>query len=847
MDYYHSLLESYALLKRRKFKLSLREEEAPNDDAEVIALIQTLGANKTSADPALKNGVEVYQADPEENPNTFNGRFVGGAFANNLVVNGVLNPKKNKNAKIMINKLKGPEDSTDPDAPTGTEVSMEPTDEEKQIQIEQDKVVLQLDGLLAAELITKEELVTLTGQATGETKGTYLAKEEEVVAQMATMSEDKNPKEIIKSLKAQSDFLDIYKKYKEGEPLTPSDVKKLQGSIIITPNGIKMGPYYRQYRRKATPDNDAYLKMAEELDADIKNRSEKWNVPEEDNPFTPLERIEVPPSGGSMTANRGIIAEKLERVNIAVTKMEIAQRCIGDLADPERKKGRVTKDCPPDPQLSLEDAQKEVSKTFKEALKDHSAEEVMKMFDRGNKTRLGNYIANAEDMGDAAYLDGLKDILVNEHGMTKENAEALLSLGGTKNGVGLAVIIVASRTFSKELYPEGETMPTGVRQTGQEGAQELGEKADLIAEYDLDEDTTCEEIGKVWESKLSDSQKSHYKQAEGCNTALGGIGSGQLVTEGDNGKCEVRQELKVVQEKDAKVSYGESSMTRSRKICNDDKVGGEQTATFLKVHAERMKCFSSEGAEERACAFQRKIDEKTRVTRTLLNLKTAGSSVERGDNDVPEIENASQEYVKAWARKKAGDTYTDAPPHGLKTTDYERYTGCMDALNNPTQATKKQKDHLKKVSLELEQAQLDRMIPDGKLKGEHLDYICNRMSLTGGSLEETVKVGRKLEDRIQTVGLNNAEIYGTIAGLNSSPPTMKIIKKGNTYAVADMEGERRFDISMERGRLRLICAGEVSHVISKTNDPSEPQEENLLMAFLQGQQNLLEKLIDQTT
>ena len=771
----------------------------------------------------------------------------------------------------MINKLKGPEDSTDPDAPTGTEVSMEPTDEEKQIQIEQDKVVLQLDGLLAAELITKEELVTLTGQATGETKGTYLAKEEEVVAQMATMSEDKDPKEIIKSLKAQSDFLDIYKRYKEGEALTPADVKKLQGSILITPNGVRLGPYYRQYRRESTEENDLYLKMAEELDAEIKERSEKWNVSEDENPFKPIPRTEKLITHGEVTANRGIVAEKLERVNIAITKMEIAQRCIGELADlklqqKKREKGIVTKGCPEDPQAALKAAHEEVEETFEEALKDHSAEEVMKMFDRGNKTRLGNYIANTEDMRDAAYLVGLKAILVEEHGMSPKNAEALLDLGGTKNGVGLAAIIVASRTFSKELYLEGETMPTGVRQTGQEGGQELGEKADLIAEYDLsayDEDTTCEKIVEVWKSKLSDSQKAHYEQAEKCKNGLelitesGGIGAEQLVTEGKDkdgnptGKCEVRQELKVVEKKNASVGFGEGSMTVARKICNKYDFTGKKkprTANFLKVHTERMKCFASENSEANACAFQEKLDAETSGLRILLNLKTAGDAVEKDDDGKPVVDNASQELVKGWARGKAGENYTDTPPHGLDEDDFERYTACLSALNNPTEATPEQKSHLNKVKLELEQAKLNEMIPDGEVSGENLDYICNRLSITGGSLEETVKVGRKLEDRLQTVGLNNAEIYGTIAGLYADSPTMKIVKKGNSYTIESTpEGEKRFKVSMERGRAKITCAGEVAHVISKTKEPSEPQEENLLMAFLQGQQSLLEKLIDQTT
>jgi hypothetical protein len=138
---------------------------------------------------------------------------------------------------------------------------------------------------------------------------------------------------------------------------------------------------------------------------------------------------------------------------------------------------------------------------------------------------------------------------------------------------------------------------------------------------------------------------------------------------------------------------------------------------------------------------------------------------------------------------------------------------------------------------------------DGSLKKEGLDYMCARLAIAGGSTHETVKIGRKLNDGIQTIGLNNAEIYGCIAGLKAKPPTsptLRMVKSGNTYNIEDMNGEKRFAIDMARGRMRLVSKDAVTKVVESINT-SEHQEQNLIMTFLKGQQSLLEKLIDQTT
>ena len=820
------------------------EEEDSSEEENVQKLIAAAGNATSPEDSILYTGtnVSLYKADT--------GSIMAGDQDNKGSTNQVqwvaIVDKEGKRGKApTANKYWGEifggekpspfkrKEGTQDEGEEGREVRG--PEEDPEVMKVQQEVMTQIEAMgpqpKGAGYLNDEQMTAMMGQAQGSSKGTRV-KDEEVVAEMATMGADKDPAKVLKSLKAQKNFLDTYSKWKGGGALTPEDASTLRDNLVLTPNGVKMGGYYRQYRRKPTDDNDPYMMMADELDAEIQKRGEKWSVEDDKNPFKPLKRITPPPSenGGQATANRGIIAEKLERCNLALSRMEAAEAA-GDMQ-------------------AVKKARAEVAETFEDAMADHSSEEVMKMFDRGNKTRLGNYIASQGDMADAEYLEGIKEILVKEHGLSPENVDKLLDLGGTKDGVGLAIVIIASRKFSKELYPEGEVMPDNIRQTGQEGAQELGEKADLIAEYDLDEGASCEEVGKAWEKKLSPAQREHYKAAEkGCPG--GGIGSKELVTEGKDdagaptGKCEVRQELKVIEKKDGKVSFGEGTNARARKICAGTDKGGAKSQEFLKLHAERMKCFGSEGAEERACGFQEKLDKLTAPFRALLNPKTSGSAVKRGEDDKPEVEDAPQEYLRGWAQAKAGDNYTVDPPHGLNPQQYERFSEGMAALNDPTKSTPDQKKHLKKIEMELEQGQMNEMIPDGELKGEHLDYICNRLSLTGGSTHETAKIGRKLSDRIQTVGLNNAEIYGTIAGLNASPPTMKVVKHGGTYAIEDKSGTRRFNIEYHRGRMRLVSTTEVSNPISGTTDT--PQQEHLLMSFLRGQANLLEKLIAQTT
>ena len=823
MDYYYSLLESYELLKKRKFKLSLREEV---NSAEMKAKGYVSQAQAVSYSDALPvdgggggkgtiwtttKGTVSFSTNPDK---TFpHNNVVAGSGEGWDALLGFVGGKEK--AKGEDDKGAKPGEEVDPMA-LPVEVSQDSVVIQKQTDI-----IERLSNLKDTGLLTDKQLTSLTAQVEGKAKGTRIDPEE-VGPEMATMGPDKTKEQIVESLDSTDDLIESYSKLESGKKIEDLELNKLADHLIITPHGVRMGGLFRQYRRELNPDNDAYLAMATRISKEQESRTEEWRTLNQEfigpPPIKIIKKEEKPFTYGQETANRGVIAEKLEPCALALDQYDLA------VANGDKK--------------SANDAKKKLGTLFETAIGDGSAEELMTTFAGGSDTLLGNHFSNRNEMGEAAFVQGVKDILTDpkgNHKLLPETVDALVDLGGRKNGVALALVVLANRQFSTDLYA-GAT-PSEIIQTGQgKEAQELGDKADLIAYYD---EGSCDKVTKAWGDKLSDSQRSHY--ALGCGGE--GIGLDSLVNKED-GRCKVEQELKVVSKKDNKISFGESSHNRARDVSRDSEGLGETTREYLEVHNKRMDdC--GKNIRGNAEKVQSDLDTRTRGMRLTLNSKTeplTPEQVEAGKE--PLTLEMKMSYIQQWENNKAVGDST------LTTKQKARSAGAKKALSQPDKATKEDRKHLRRMKEDLEEAELSRMIPDGKLSGDSLDYLMNRMSLTGGSTNEVVKVGRKLDDRLQTVGLNNAEIYGCIGGLQKG--SLNMVKSGNTYHIESMKGDKRFSIEMHRGRMRLVCTGNVANIISSPDltakkKSSGPKGENLLISFLQGQQHLLEKLLNQTT
>ena len=146
------------------------------------------------------------------------------------------------------------------------------------------------------------------------------------------------------------------------------------------------------------------------------------------------------------------------------------------------------------------------------------------------------------------------------------------------------------------------------------------------------------------------------------------------------------------------------------------------------------------------------------------------------------------------------------------------------------------------------------------LAGEAVDYLIQEFVFGNESEGEVIKLKRQLDSDYQSLSLNNADMQAALSGFAQDPPTSRIVRSGDAIQIQCLINGKwvwRFRAQMEaRGRMwesNKSPKSGVSHPtpsydpVENDNSKPKPTEENLLMAFLQGQQTLLEKLIDQTT
>jgi hypothetical protein len=881
MDYYFSLLESYQQIKQRKFKLTLHEQQMDavgKARGFVSQAKSAVGKDQAISVPGAGGKQGLIWTAEKTNKVTFADNQEG-SYAK------AIEGETGEGWEDLVSFLSGSEDADDG--------PVDVLKDDKVLQAQQNIVTL-LRNMVYQEVFPdvkwddpnykKSDVAKrLERLAQGKLPGTPTGRQSEDFDQslMASYSEDKTVEELLETFAAEEKLFKAYGNLiKHPEALTDEALNELAEQVVITPNGVQLGGLFRQYKSSANRFNDPYMSMALALQEEIKKRNEGFStdvkpiseikikdLSKVDPPSRPITADDKQAQAGQDKANRGIIAEKLEKVSIALDKLDAA-------IEAKDKKAASA-------------ARAEVNAAYAEAVKDRSAEDIMKMFDAGQKTLLGQYIANKGDMEDAEYIDGIKNILKDE-GYSDKEIEQLCNLAGEKEGVGLALVIVASRRFSKDLW--GDTLPEELAQTGQDRADTLGSKADLSAVY-----SDCETAKAAWDNKFSPEQKAFYA-SDPCINNLEGVGMDSMFRDVDGGgpseRCSVDLELKVVEDEGKKVSYGEGSTERVSQIC-DGEEQDSQTTEFLKIHQKRLDDCDMGNIADAACDFQKKLDQKMSVISDAL---TPPSSRHTPTTTLQQ----RQDFLDEWKRLKTKNGK-------IKKDDLERFEGAQRALGGPDayadlnlsdeelkKKIKKDKKHALGIKNQLIQAELDSMIGDGVVEGEDLAYICQRMGLSGGSTQETVKVGRKLADEVQTVGLNNAEVYGCMKGLQDG--SLILYKKGNSYAILNKEeaqaekdakealkaaekakkdkkdktkeqkkkdqeaykdakeaekksreeNQRRFTLSFERGRIRLISGKPVVNKIT-TGTGVKKAEEDIMHQFLRGQLALLEKLVNQTT
>ena len=110
MDYYYALLESYEQLKRRKFKLSLREADGdPSyDEDEARKVIKDNGTALDAKTAKSVNGVKIWKTEKKVGEVvTVSYSGAGSAFTATLMTGEDLNPNNKPGADKLIAQILG--------------------------------------------------------------------------------------------------------------------------------------------------------------------------------------------------------------------------------------------------------------------------------------------------------------------------------------------------------------------------------------------------------------------------------------------------------------------------------------------------------------------------------------------------------------------------------------------------------------------------------------------------------------------------------------------------------------------------------------------------------------------
>ena len=886
MNYYEALLESYSLLKKRKFKLSIKEqeEEAPQgkSDEEVLAEIKpALGVGKDQSTLEI-NKVKLWGTNSK---NLDQSEVVGQYGRTTITITAGAGSQlrtDNEKADEIIKVLRGAGEDTDTDTDPNQVVEPVITPEQQQAQVDAEALdqTLSPNGPLQMEVddqgvVTGSPLLPNYNPTTGKIDRARMmirnilqsflgeeaptgvrggAGEDKSITDMVATSVNLPPEKISASLQTANKAMQTLAKLRAGDTsVTPKELTDLVSNIKVDEggHGILFNDLYLQYRSRATEENDIYRSLVAELNKEIEEFN-KENCPDpvpEDVTDCPVATIDIPKAPtGKLLARRGLLLEHFTVINDLVQQYQV--QC------GEQQGETKSSDCT--------DLEKRLGEVWDDAMKQGTADEVQQMLKIGTDTRAGEMIASIGDGEDAELTQKVVDYLVNEVGIDTDRAWGIVTLVAndpSKKGHALAIVLASSKGFN-QWTRKLDILHSEV--CGGEGTAK-GNKADICRRVTLN---SFNRFKKELETSMTAEEKELENEAA-C--AGDGVGLDNLGTVAGN-EVEFGTEQKSLTELGTgRTKMGEGTNKRMSELCDDKmdqwankETGDNPDKDFVKLHDERLDNCLNNGGEstkafrdslgknkdgtprtvrDAACVVQKKVNQRMApITKSLGGLEPKGSQPDAGHLTV-------NEWYKAKLKASGVDKKKAKERKDLAIS-------AISKLNSGGTLTDDEKKAVKAIIAEMEQAQIRSVMnskeykdKNGNLKGEGLAYMAYRSSLEAAASEETLKDVRGYTDSQQRVGLVNAPTYGIMNMIMQGKASISS-DGGNTYSISGdfKTGKKKvMSLSMERGQ--GVIATELEHMGARENiNPiKEPTKENLFLSFLSGQKTLIEKLIAQTT
>ena len=868
MDYYYALLDSYDLLKQRKFKLSIREQEGEEDGepqydaAEAQATIQQIG---TAIDPDSaeeQNGIKVYKKEKTDAEGGVSIEYigVGPRFAATLLKDGQLNPNNKDGADQLIQQLMG---SGEAEGEEGEEGEGEEAPPEEQNPMEGlEGATDNLEGIMYGTpeqegMFTKEVdengkeitqpshyfpgyeptkaksriqkvLNTLGAIEAGEEQGLGIrgaAKEDTAITDKLLASPNLDPEDVAKALETVETTMEVVRKINSGAMITADDLEGISANVEVTRQGVMFNGIYFQYLSKSNAKNDLFRNGIDQVNDQIKKHN-KENCPSTESEAgknCKIPTIDAPKTTGRTLALRGYLVEH--------------SAVLSDLATQYRK------DCDVGDEKGCAEMESKIEEAYESMLEKGTTEQAKEMFRHGLCAAGNQCLIDIEGADDAVVTQMVIDYLVNEQEMDEDKAIILVHKAAEMDdGGSRAMVILVASTRGFNQYTETLDILTS-EVYGQTGADLKGQKSDVRRTVTPE---SMEKFKKMMEDNMSDTEK---KLEEAAQCGGEGMGMGSLGTEDENGNIMYDTEVKArTSTKKGRTKMGEGLTTRMSELCTKGTEGWNPLESeFVEANDIRIdKCSKASGkdhfggktAREAACGVQSRVDE------AMQNWKSVAQGKPVVDEEGQTVKSAGEMMVSEWARSKSE---TD-----LKAKKRSKLASSgLAAMARGGTPTTEEREALTKIGLELEQGEINKQLDshtdkDGTLTGEGLGYVLYRQGLDGGSLDECVKDLRGLEDNSQRIGLVNTTTYGSMGMVFNGDAT--VTRSGNSVHISTNEGERLTSGSFERGQYVAAVDNNALTETERRNVSVHGESvDELLMMYLQGQQALLEKLMNQTT
>ena len=325
MDYYYALLESYSLLKKRRFKLSMREQEeeaaSPEDkkyEQELLAIIKS-GVGQTTDAPKNINGVDLAQGEGAQGSSKVSGRLEGdakGMWATLTDDGTSLIEDPPPTVKGMYSKLlpREEEEKKDKEGEEGAEKEDKEKEGEEEVEDTEEEDFPLAEALPKAQAIQdrlegpdgegglvakdeegnpEEEQPFLPGfdpslevsEEQAEIRAEIMPEGQRVglVERLYNSSDKVDAAAVSTALETFDEGITLAGRIHAGETLSSDELREFRQQVLVTARGAVFNGVYISYREGAEANNDIPMNIIKQINKAIEENNENCPDPKSPN------------------------------------------------------------------------------------------------------------------------------------------------------------------------------------------------------------------------------------------------------------------------------------------------------------------------------------------------------------------------------------------------------------------------------------------------------------------------------------------------------------------------------------------------------------------------------------